>query len=273
MSSLASTATIKWIAFNDKVVSVGDSSDEFQNISSGGGTRYIPAIQKAKEIISSMFIDQVILISDGMPFESLGDIIQESEQLNMPLHTISIGTSGASVMKEISARTSGEQIIVDDIKDLAVNLDSKFNLLFNVGITGDYNFGELMQKCYIPGCAEALHKYASEKMNSSITSLVDLVLRYANADGLNEWKDASEPTCTHDNAKAARLRELKSYIHVVFDNDVKDQLQNSGFTNSFSYPRLCNAGSRPEIMISVLSLYPLNGISDLKWGTPANGER
>ena len=273
VSSLAATATIKWIAFNDSVVSVGDTSDEFQKISSGGGTRYIPAIQKAKEIIGSMFVDQVILISDGMPFESLEDIINASEQLNMPLHTISIGTSGASVMKEISARTSGEQIIVDDIKDLTVNLESKFNLIFSVGIRGDYNFGELMQKCYIPGCAEALHKYASEKMNSSITSLVDLVLQCANADGLNEWKDASYPTCTHDTAKAARLRELKSYIHVVFDNDIRQQLDSSKFTQAFSNRLLCNAGSIPEIMISVLSLYPLNGISDLKWGTPANGTR
>lgn len=266
VAKLSMTADIKWIAFNDKVVKVGDTPEEFDSLQSGGGTNYIPAIREAQNICSSTFVDQIILISDGLPFESPADIISAAHGLNQPLHTISIGESGLSVMKQISDATSGEQIIVNDIKELAVEMESKFNTIFTVGISGDYSIGELMQKCYIPGCAEALHAFSASRMTSGVTTIAGLLSDYADEQGMAEWRTAADFTCTHNPAVALRRDEVKTYVQMVCANDEEDEVK-SVLGGSFFNPVLSQMETVPEILVSVLTLCPISKIGDLKWVT------
>ena len=263
VEKLSQTATIKWIAFNDTVVGVGDSSDEFYKIESNGGTNYIPAIKKAKEIIDSTPVDQVILISDGQPFETVSEILAEAYKLDQPLHTISIGDSGANVMKQISDMTSGEQIVVKEIKDLAKDVESTMNVIFTRGLKGEYTFAELMQKVYIPGCAEALHSYVSMRMESGVTTIGKLISECATNEGLREWENVSYPSCTFNNAIAKN--QSKTFIQMVCDDNdsecVKNKFLNAGFENV----ELVEQKNIPEMIVSVLTLCPLSKFTDLQW--------
>lgn len=264
VNKLSQTATIKWIAFNDGLVAAGDSSEEFEKINSGGGTNYIPAIMKAKEIIDAEVVDQVILISDGQPFESVSDIITEAYKLGQPLHTISIGNSGAAVMKQISDMTSGEQIIVNDIKELSVDVESKFKIIFTLGLSGEYTFAELMQKVYIPGCAEALHRYASKQMHAGFTTIPELIYTCGSPKGMEEWEKVSYPSCTHSNAVAPRASETKTYVQMVCPDNDKDAVVKK-FSENFTNVVLADQKDIPEVLVSVLSLRPLSAITDLQW--------
>ena len=264
VEKLSHTATIKWIAFNDKVVAYGDTAESFNKITSGGGTNYIPVILKAKEVIDSEVVDQVILISDGQPFESVTDILNEAYKLAQPIHTISIGNSGASVMKQISDMTSGEQIIVNDIKELSVDVESKFNVIFSLGLSGEYTFAELMQKVYIPGCAEALHKFVSAQIEVGATNSVNMISRYANDKGMSEWADVADVTCTHAIAVAPRINETKSYVQLVCEKQSEDDLIDK-LSEQFVNVDLCAMENVPDLIVSVLVLRPISDIEDLAW--------
>lgn len=264
VNKLSHTATIKWIAFNDGLVATGDSAEDFERISSGGGTNYIPAIKKAKEIIDAEVVDQVIMISDGQPHESVSDIIAEAYKLEQPLHTISIGNSGASVMKQISDMTSGEQIIVSDIKELSVDVESKFNVIFTLGLSGEYTFAELMQKVYIPGCAEALHKYASAQIEIGATNIANVISKCADDKGMSEWADVSDVTCTHAIAVAPRSNETRTYVQMVCENKYQDDIINK-FSEQFANVQLCDMVNVPELLVSVLVVRPITDIEDLAW--------
>lgn len=264
VDKLSRTAAIKWIAFNDHVVACGDTPEEFGKIQSDGGTNYIPAILKAKEITDSEVVDQVILISDGQPFESVEEILTEAYKLGQPLHTVSIGSAGASVMKQISDMTSGEQIVVNNLKELSADVESKFNVIFTLGLTGEYTFAELMRKVYIPGCAEALHAFASRQMSTGVTTIGDLICDCANPMGMAEWENVASPSCTHSNAVAPRKSETKTYVQMVCEAKEKDAVADK-FSDRFTNVVLDEQKDTPEILVSVLSLRPLTEVTDIMW--------
>ena len=170
-------------------------------------------------------------------------------------------------MKKISEKTSGEQIIVKDIKDLAINVESKFNQIFTVGLTGEYTFAELMQKCYFSGCAEALHKFASSKMASGASALADLIVQCAGDAGLREWSEVAQETCTHNEAVPVRRHEIKTYVQLSCETASAEQLEKR-LCEAFANPVVDNLKDTPEMVVSVLSLCPLNSIYDLKWFFP-----
>ena len=262
---LSDTATIKWVAFNEKVVATGDSAEEFKKISSGGGTNYIPALAKAREIMTDCLIDQVILISDGQPFESISEILSEAYKLEQPVHTISIGNRGASVMKQISDMTSGEQIIVNDIKELSVDVESKFNVIFSLGLDGNYTFAEMMQKVYIPGCAEALHSFAKSHMVAGVTTIAELIELCADPQGMAEWAEVSDVSCTHSTAVAPREHETKNYIQMVCQSERDVEEVEKKFSTKFDHAAMSVISGVPEIVVSVLTVRPLSKITDLQW--------
>ena len=266
VEKLSHTATIKWIAFNDKVVACGDSAETFNKINSGGGTNYVPAIVEAKKIIEAEVVDQVILISDGQPIESVNEILTEAYKLAQPIHTISIGGNGASVMKQISDMTSGEQIIVNDIKELSVDVESKFNVIFTLGLSGEYTFAELMQKVYIPGCAESLHKFVSAQIECGATNSVNMITRYASDKGMSEWADVADVTCTHATAVAPRENETKSYVQLVCKKQQQDDLSKKlSEQERFVNVDICVMENVPDLIVSVLVLRPISNIEDLAW--------
>lgn len=184
--SLEENYDVEWIAFNDNVVA--SSYSEGANIDalcSSGGTNFIPPLLIAVEKVHEELYDDVILISDGCPFESVEDILAVALQLQQPLNTISIGTSGADVMKDLSDKTSGVQIIVEDVKEI-IRWEGKLQTDLQLGETGDFTFGQLLAKCHIPGCANALRSFVRSRMPADQVSLNSLIANYPGP-GLAEW--------------------------------------------------------------------------------------
>ena len=129
--------------------------------------------------------DDVILISDGCPFEPVEKILDVALQLQQPLNTISIGTGGADVMKELSEKTAGVQIVVDEVKEI-VRWEGKMQAIVQLGEAGEFTFGQLLAKCHIPGCAKALRAFVRSRMRQEAVTLNSLIAGYP-GQGLEEW--------------------------------------------------------------------------------------
>ena len=84
VSELSVNNNIKWIAFNDKVVCTSEDDTDLMSLQAEGGTCYIPALEKAKEFTNDYYIDQIILISDGAPFEKTDLILKKPMSLINP---------------------------------------------------------------------------------------------------------------------------------------------------------------------------------------------
>lgn len=267
VNALSRTAAIRWIAFNDKVVADGDSAEEFEKIQSGGGTNYIPALERAKMIIDQEDIDQVILISDGMPFEPIENIVKEAFTLNMPIHTISIGNDGAAVMKTVSDQTSGEQIIVDKLEELSIDVESKFNVIFTIGESGRYNLAQLMQKVYLPGCATAIYDFASSMITSGEASIRDLLQQYANERGMKEWMRAANISCTMNSAIANSNYKTVWGVQLACNNasDVVEKIVQENIEGNTNQVVIEDMDAIPDIMVSVMTLLQVDLITDITW--------
>lgn len=184
--SLEESYEVEWIAFDDKIVasSFEDGSD-IDRLTSGGGTCFIPPLQLAAQKIREAIYDDIILISDGSPFEKTEDILTVAYQLQQPLNTISIGNDGASVMKELSEKTNGTQIVVNEVREI-IHWEGKMQAVVQLGENGEFSFGELIAKCHIPGCAQAMRGFVSSRLVSESSTLSSLITRYP-GDGLGEW--------------------------------------------------------------------------------------
>lgn len=184
--SLEEAYIVDWIAFSDGVVasSFADGAD-IDQLEVVGGTNFIPPLELAVQKVGESLYDDIILISDGSPFESTPDILAVAYRLQQPLNTISIGESGASVMKELSEKTSGVQIVVSDVKEL-IHWEGKMQALVQLGEIGEFSFGELIAKCHIPGCARAMQLFADSCLLSEASTLTSLITRYPGK-GLMEW--------------------------------------------------------------------------------------
>lgn len=184
--ALEDSYCVEWIAFSDDVVA--SSFDEGANIDAleaDGGTNFIPPLTLAAEKIQEDLYDDVILISDGCPFEPVEKILGVALQLQQPLNTISIGGEGADVMKELSEKTAGIQIIVEDVKEI-VRWEGKMEAIVQLGEVGEFTFGQLIAKCHIPGCAKALRAFVHSRMRQEAVTLSSLIAEYP-GEGLAEW--------------------------------------------------------------------------------------
>lgn len=184
--ALEETYSVDWIAFDSDVVS--SSFVEGANIDSlqaNGGTSYIAPLTLAAEKVHEDLYDDIILISDGEPFEKVEDILAVALQLEQPLNTISIGTDGADVMKELSERTAGIQIVVDEVKEI-IRWEGKMQAIVQLGEVGEFTFGQLLAKCHIPGCAKALRAFVRSRMRQEAVTLNSLIADYP-GQGLEEW--------------------------------------------------------------------------------------
>lgn len=189
--SLEESYSVEWIAFDDKVVA--SSFDEGANIDalcSGGCTHFIPPLMLAVKKMKEELFDDIILISDGCPFETVESILAVALQLQQPLNTISIGTSGAEVMKELSEKTAGTQIVVDEVKEI-IHWEGKMQAIVKLGEVGEFTFGQLLAKCHIPGCARALCAFVRSRMPKEAVTLNSLIAEFPGA-GLAEWAQTTK---------------------------------------------------------------------------------
>ena len=184
--SLEESYEVEWIAFDDKIVASSfEEGSSIDSLSSGGGTCFIPPLEMAAQKVREAIYDDIILISDGSPFENTESILAVAYQLQQPLNTISIGNDGASVMKELSEKTNGTQIVVSEVREI-IHWEGKMQAVVQLGENGEFSFGELIAKCHIPGCAQAMRVFVASRLISEYATLGSLISRYPGK-GLGEW--------------------------------------------------------------------------------------
>ena len=264
ITKFAEKSRILWIAFNNDVVAQGEGAEEFSSIKADGETYYIPALNRAKVILENEIVNQVVFISDGAPFEKTNDILDVAKSLNTPIHTVSIGNFPQNVMPSIANETGGSQIIVDDLKDIVKKVNDDFGIIYTFGNDNEYTFGQLLRKCYIRGCDKIMHNYTKEKLVTVSYSINNLLLDYGTAEGLKEWFFVSSPKCTYNQAVLPKSQ--LSILQLVNSNDMNSQLKeklNDILNGADLY--VTSLDFLSDIVATILSLRPMNSISDLQW--------
>ena len=213
--ALQTMAEIQWIAFDDKVVATSFDGTDIASLSAGGGTCYIPAIQEAVKYLSTNYVDQIILVSDGCPFESLESILKEAAALNKPLNTITIGHSAQEIMKQIAEQTGGEQVVVESASEIKRDAKEIFEQL-QAAEGGTFVYSELMQKCRLDGLAQALYDFTNQHVDGIHDKIAELIIVHGNKDGICEWFKFAQPTCTL--AQAARVKTTSTHLMIVGGN-------------------------------------------------------
>lgn len=213
---------IKWIAFNDNVVCTSEEEVDLMSLQANGGTCYIPPLEKAREIMEDCYVDQVILISDGQPFESISEILEKAYGLNQPVNVISIGQSGVETMKELAEKTGGTQIVVENAAQLDTQLGNDLNVLLTAGEQGTFAFGDLLRKCHIPGCARALYDFSINRMVSARQSIAYLLVKYGNKEGLAEWGKVAGASCRYQ--QAGNRSVSRPWCKLVVEDGLEDNL-------------------------------------------------
>ena len=259
--NLEESYSVEWIAFSDDVVSSSfDEGASIDALNAVAGTNFIPPITLAVEKLKEDIYDDVILISDGCPFEKTEDILNAAYQLQQPLNTISIGQDGSEVMKELSDKTNGIQIVVDDVKEI-IRWEGKMQTIVQLGATGEFSFGELIAKCHIPGCAQALKAFASERIDSEAVSLSTLITRYPGK-GLAEWA-----LFTRRGAELAQTADpLDNQLLLGVDNDASsDRTFVSTITEQMrDYALSIQALEGPLMLATLVSLRGV-ALKDFLW--------
>lgn len=268
VSRLSADTCIKWIAFNHEVVCTSQDDIDFMTLTASGGTCYIPALQKAGQLIDDCYVDQIILVSDGVPAESLEDILKAAHTLGQPVNVISIGTNGMGVMKELAEKTSGTQIIVEDVSQIGTRLGNDLHVLLSMGDNGTFAFGDLLRKCHIPGCARALYDFVIDRSLCAGYSIISLLVEHGNRDGLKEWGAISEPTCRY--SQAGNRQWTESYCKLVTDGR-EDELQQI-LCGAIREPAVEPLKDMPDMFALLLRLEPVE-LKDLQWAGMAETNR
>lgn len=223
VSRLSVDTCIKWIAFNDGVVCTSEDGMDIMSLQATGGTCYIPPLEKAQKLMEDCYVDQVILISDGQPFESIEDILDKAYGLNQPINIISIGDIGRETMQILAEKTGGTQIVVEHASQLEKQLGNKLNVLLTAGDKGTFVFGDLLRKCHIPGCARALYNFSINRMVSAEFSIASLLVKYGDKEGLTEWGRVASASCRYQ--QAASRQNPRCWCKMVADIREEDLLK------------------------------------------------
>lgn len=260
VSELSVNNSIKWIAFNDKVVCTSEDDTDLMFLQAEGGTCYIPALEKAKEFTNDYYIDQIILISDGAPFEKTDLILKKAYELNQPINVVSIGSCGVSVMKELADKTAGMQIIVEDVSQIDTQLGNDLNVLLSVGDNGTFMFSDLLRKCHIPGCAKALYNFAICRTVCADHSIATLLVKYGNKKGLEEWGIMSEITCQYSQASNRQI--AKPWCKMIIESQEDTVLMK--LNDSVRNIEVEKLKGMPDMFVFLLCMAPIE-LRDLQW--------
>ena len=260
VNELSSKNEVEWIAFSDDVcfTSRETSADSLHTV---GGTNYIPAIQKAAEWIrNGAFYDSVIIISDGCPFETTEAIVNAAHSLNQPLNTISIGNDAETVLIDIALQTGGEEVTIDSFNDLADKWNNDILPRIAVFSDGEYSYGNLLKKCQIVHAAKALHSFALKQLAIGNLSLPQLIIDYADKEGMKEWLERTRQRNTIDQGATQHSETSNcSTAPSKKDTQLKQSLQ------SFGIEHLVLSNDEPDMIASLLTEQPLDRIGDLQW--------
>ena len=265
---LETVAEIEWIAFADNVIATSRAAS-IDSIGANGGTNYIPAIRRATDWMQTSTYDIVLLLSDGMPFEEVDDIVSAANELKMPLNTIAVGASEETeeVLVNIALRTGGKEVTVDSYEQICMPDVWNNEILPNIELinSGEYSFGRLMEYMQLKACASALRKFALNRIGDYSLTIPALFNGYMNPTGFFEWLDASAQRNTL-SPRAEEMREAACFSAADSpeQNRMTGQLQNLCNQHNTVMYMDASAGE-PDTVVSQMSLRPLLHISDLQW--------
>ena len=264
--NLESVGNISWIAFDDKVVASSKEA-EVDNLSAGGGTCYIPAIEKAVEWLQNDTFDTVILLSDGCPFESQDAIISAAEKLNMPLNTIAVGNAAEDVLTNIAISTGGKEVTVESFEKISTPDVWKNEIMPNIEVLskGNYTFGELMKHTHIEACASALRKFSLHCIQDYSLSIPVIFAGHINKAGFEEWLTQAEQRNTL-SPSAPQMQSLDSFATAKERDTDKMETVLKLLCREFNIAmQLYISKGEPDMVVSLSSLRPMSSISDLQW--------
>lgn len=266
VKDLESLGEIEWIAFDDRVVATSRDTD-IENLSSGGGTCYIPAIKEAVEWLKSDNYDDVVLLSDGGPFETINDIVSVAQALKQPLNTIAVGASAAEkVLIEIALQTGGEEITVANFEEIREAEKWNSEILPRLALldNSDYSFGELMKHTQIVACAKALQKFTLKQLEDNALTIPKIFSQYICKNGFEEWLDVTSQRNTL--AQSAAPQADRFCFSTVKEPDV-DNMEQSISNMCNRAMRMDNSDKEPAMIISLMSLRLLSNIGELQWAS------
>ena len=253
-------------------VRFGFSYQEMRPIDSlkaGGGTNYIPAIERAVEWSQAGGYDMIMLLSDGCPFEELDDIVAAAQEMKMPLNTVAVGAAAEDVLVNIALRTGGKEVTVDSFDQIRTPDVWHNEILPNIELVnkGEYSFGELMKHIQLDACASALHKFALNRIGDYSLTLPAIICGYINKPGFSEWLQAAAQRNTL-SLQAEQMRDV-DYFAAAESNEfhkLEEQLLRLCNLNNTA-SRVNISKGEPDTIVSLLSLRPLTAISDLQWAS------
>ncbi len=265
---LETIGEIEWIAFDEDVVASSRSAS-VDALKAGGGTNYIPAIERAVEWSQTSEYDMIMLLSDGCPFEELDDIVAAAQKLKMPLNTVAVGSAAEDVLINIALRTGGKEVTVDSFDQIRTPDVWNNEILPNVELVnkGEYSFGELMKHIQLDACASALHKFALNRIGDYSLTLPAIICGYINQPGFAEWLQAAAQRNTL-SLQAEQMRDV-AYFAAAESNEyhrLEEQLLKLCNMNNTA-ARVHASKSEPDTIVSLLSLRPLTAMSDLQWAS------
>ena len=260
VNELTSKHQVEWIAFSNDVCFTSEDT-EVDELEACGGTCYIPAIEKAIEWIKSgKQYDDIILISDGYPFESDDEIIKTAKSLNQPLNTISIGDSAETVLVKIALQTGGEEVTIESFKDLPEKWEDEILPRVCAVDDGDYSFGNLLKRCQTIPAAVALRKFALKKLESSNLTLPKIIGQYGVREGLEEWLSVTSQCNT---LKQGALTHSRSFLFATASINETDNMESK--LASVNITNITYSDNEPDMIASLMTEQPLDRIGDLQW--------
>lgn len=278
VKSLASEHEVDWIAFESEVVTTSFDSDNVDRLSADGGTNYLPAIKKAVEMMRSQLFDDIVLISDGEPFETLEDVVKAAAELGQPLNTISIGDSGEEFLIELAHATGGVEITVESLQQVKDKWNSEIRGKLVTYEGKEYTFGQLMKMVHIEGCAQALHSFALRHIASVGLNIASSLLKYGDAAGLREWEDASSQHNTHSQTSSAGNAVMYLSLNSTSNDAVQYVEKRSAAGTAIRMATTAHPGGgaptdEPDMIAVLASLRPMNRIGDLLWADFTTNDR
>lgn len=272
VKSLSGEHEVDWIAFESEVVTTSFDSDDVEHLTASGGTNYVPAIEKAAEMMQNRLFDDIVLISDGAPSETLEAVVKAAAALGQPLNTISIGDSGEKYLIELAHQTGGVEITVESLQQVKAKWNSEIRGTLVTHQGREYSFGQLMKIVHIEGCAQVLHTFTLGHIASAGLDIASTLFNYGNTAGLREWEDASSQHNTHSQTTSAGNATLYLSLGSTSDNasHYVEKRSSTGVaiqsaTTAHPDSNTLAASDEPDMIATLTSLRPMSHISDLLW--------
>lgn len=266
--TLSSEHEVEWIAFNTDVVATSRESDNVDRLQAGGGTNYLPAFRRAVEMMRTSLYDDLVLISDGCPFEPIDALLADAKLFNQPLNTISIGSSAEGVLVQLAEATGGEEITVESLAQVKDVWDNQLRGRLTSYGQRQYTFGELMRIVHIEAMARLLRDFALRSLASVGIDIATALRDYGQPEALAEWEEATCQLCTLSQTAFTS----QTMLHLSLADTppaaadyVEQRVQQRVALSLLDPQRGLSAAHEPDTLAVLAAIRPVETIGDLLW--------